>query len=42
MINLEEIFMRKKEMKKMSGLLKTRCPLSAGHAVRLKQDTLSG
>jgi len=46
MINLDEIFMQKKEdeknvrftQDKVSALSRTRCPVKAGHAVRLKQD----
>jgi hypothetical protein len=31
--------MRKREMKKLSGLLKTRCPAKAGLSVRNRKNT---
>jgi Ribonuclease G/E len=34
--------MRKREMKKLSGLLRNRCPVCSGQGVRIKQDKVSG
>ena len=34
--------MRKREMKKLSALLRTECPVKSGLGVRFKQDKVSG